>query len=138
MRATNPIPPRLMKIAANIAGALLGLLFIAFSLMVLLHLGPTPPEPPADSAVGKFMAAFGPTGYMTFVKICELVGGILVAIPKTRNFGLLILGPIIINILAFHVFVAGDGLLNPMLLGIAALALFLLWDGRKQFAGLVR
>ncbi len=51
------------------------------------------------------MAAFGPTGYMTFVKILELLGGLLVIVPKTRNFGLLILGPILVNILAFHVFI---------------------------------
>ena len=126
-----------MKIAAAIAGGLLGLLFIAFSLMVLLHLGPTPPPPSADSAAGKFMAAFGPTGYLTFVKVCELIGGILVAIPKTRNFGLLVLGPIIINILAFHIFVTGgEGLVNPVILAIVALPIFLLWAGRRQFAAL--
>lgn len=126
-----------MKIAANIAGGLLGLLFIAASLRVLLHLGPTPPPPPADSPAGQFMAAFAPTGYLTFVKVCELIGGVLVAIPKTRNFGLLILGPIIINILAFHTFITGGaGLFSPMILGIVALAIFLLWAGRHAFCGL--
>ena len=33
------------------------------------------------------MAAFGPTGYMTFIKVLELLGGILVAIPRTRRLG---------------------------------------------------
>jgi putative oxidoreductase len=61
-----------------------------------------------------------------------------VAIPRTRNLGLLALGPIIVNILAFHVFIAGGhGLLDPMLLIIVALALYLLWTGRKNFAGLL-
>ena len=126
-----------MKIVVNIAAALLGLAFIAFSLMVLLHLvdGPPPKEgtPPA-----LFMGAFAPTGYLTFVKICELVGGILVAVPKTRNWGLLILGPIIINILAFHKFVAGgEGLLAVPLIVICVLAAFLLWAGRKKFLNLL-
>ena len=85
-----------MKIAANIAGGFLGLIFIAFSLMVLLHMAPNPPIPP-DTPADHFMKAFVPTGYLTFVKIFELIGGILVAIPKTRNFGLLVLGPIIIK-----------------------------------------
>lgn len=125
-----------MKIAANIAGALLGLLFIAFSLMVLLKLGPTPPAPEAGSASEHFMTAFAPTGYLTFVKICELVGGFLLLFPATRNFGLLIIGPIIVNILAYHTFVAKDGVLNPVLITISALALFLLWSGRKAFGGL--
>ncbi len=127
-----------MKHLPAIAGALLGLLFIAFSLMVLLHLGPTPPSPPEGSPAGHFMAAFAPTGWLTFVKICELLGGILVAFPKTRNFGLLLLGPIIVNILAFHVFAMGGAmLLDPVLITIVALAGYLLWIERRAFAGLL-
>ena len=56
-----------MKLASNIAGGLLGLLFLMATLVVLLKLGPTPPSPPADSAAGMFMGALVPTGYMTFV-----------------------------------------------------------------------
>lgn len=54
-----------------------------------------------------FFGAFGPTGFMNFVKTCELIGGILVAIPVTLNFGLLLLGPVIVNI------TGGAGLLDP-------------------------
>ena len=125
-----------MKIASNIAGGLLGFLFIAFSLIVLLNLVKMPP-PPEGSPAALFMGAFVPTGWMTLVKICELTGGILVAIPKTRNFGLLVLGPIIINILAFHILIEkGHGLFGPPIL-IAVLAAFLLWAERKAFAGLL-
>jgi uncharacterized membrane protein YphA (DoxX/SURF4 family) len=128
-----------MKYIANIAGGLLGLLFIASGLMVLLKLGPTPPPPPEGSPAAMFMGAFAPTGYLTFVKVFEVLGGVLVAIPRTRNFGLLILGPIIINILAFHIFVMkGQGLFSAMLIVIVLLALGLLWCGRKEFAGLLR
>ncbi|MEA3188447.1 MAG: hypothetical protein QOD99_2277 [Chthoniobacter sp.] len=126
-----------MKYAPIIAGILLGLLFIMSSVVVLFHLVATPPMPEGTPAA-MFMGAFGPTGYMTFVKVCELLGGTLVLIPKTRNFGLLILGPIIVNILAFHIFVmGGKTLADPMLLGIVVLALYLLWVGRKSFRGLL-
>ena len=85
-----------------------------------------------------FMGALGPTGYLTMVKIFELIGGILVAVPKTRNYGLLILGPILVNILAYHAFLTkGEGLFSPMLIIIVGLALYLLWAGRKGFAGLL-
>lgn len=125
-----------MKIATNIAGGLLGFLFIAFSLMVLLSLVKMPP-PPEGTPAAFFMGAFVPTGWMTLVKLCELTGGILVAIPKTRNFGLLVLGPIIINILAFHVLIEkGHGLIGPPIL-VAVLAAFLLWAERKAFASLL-
>lgn len=128
-----------MKYVANIAGGLLGLLFIASGLVVLLKLGPTPPAPPEGSPAAMFFGAFGPTGYLTFVKVFEVLGGALVTIPRMRNFGLLVLGPIIINILAFHAFVTkGEGLFSPMLIVIGLLALGLLWCGRKEFAGLLR
>jgi putative oxidoreductase len=123
-----------MKYLPTIAGILLGLLFVMASVVVLFHLAPEP-KFPEGSPVAMFMGAFGPTGYMTFVKICELVGGILVAIPRTRNYGLLVLGPIILNILAFDVFVAKT-VPDPMIIVISLLALYLLWCGRKAFAGL--
>jgi putative oxidoreductase len=126
-----------MKIASNIAGGLLGFIFVAISLMVLLHLAPMPPPPPKGSPAAMFLGAFFPTGYMTFVKVCELIGGCLVAIPRTRNFGLLFLGPIVLNILAFHILIMkGQGLFGPPII-VAILAAFLLWAGRKAFAGLL-
>lgn len=83
------------------------------------------------------MNAVGPTGFMTFVKVLELIGGILLIIPRTRNVGLLVLGPIIVNILAFHQFVAKDGIFQPMLLGISLLAGYLLWAERKAWKALI-
>ena len=126
-----------MKIATIVAASLLGLMFIASSAVVLLNVAPSM-DFPEGSPPAHFMAAMGPTGYMTFVKILELAGGVLLIIPKTRNFGLLVLGPIIINILAYHVFVARAGVFDPMIIGICALAAFLLWAERKAFAGLLR
>ena len=120
-----------------IAGVVLGLLFVMSGMVVLLKLAPMP-KLPEGSPAALFMGAFGPTGYMTFVKVFEVLGGILVAIPRTRNLGLLVLGPIIVNILAYNIFIMGGAqLLNPMLLIIVALAAYLLWVGRKAFAGLV-
>lgn len=86
------------------------------------------------------MGAFYPTGYLHFVKFFEVLGGILVAIPKTRNFGLLVLGPIIINIMAFHTFVTNkpvEMFSPPIIPLIVVLATYLLWSGRKAFHGLL-
>ena len=127
-----------MKHLPTVAGALLGLLFVAVGLMVLLGLGPAPVPPPEGTPTAHFWAAFGPTGYLTFVKVLEVAGGLLVAIPRTRGLGLLVLGPILVNILAFHVLVARDGVADPMLLGICVLAGYLLWVERTAFLGLLR
>lgn len=123
-----------MKIATNIVGGLLGFIFVAISLMVLLGLAPKPENPPP--LVAQFMGVFVASNWLIVVKVCELIGGILVAIPKTRNFGLLVLGPIVINIVCFHVLVAKGGLVGPPLL-VAVLAAFLLWAERRSFLGLL-
>ena len=127
-----------MKYTTLIAGILVGLLFVAASVTFLFRLV-TPPPPPEGSAMAAFFTAFGPTGYLTFVKVLELLGGVLIAVPMTRRAGLLILGPILINILAFHAFVtAGQGLLDPPLLILVALVLFLTWAERAAFLAFLR
>lgn len=127
-----------MKLAPTIAGALLGLLFVVFGSNFFLHFIPMPPGPPEGSPPALFMAALFPTGYLAFVKVLEILGGILVAVPKTRNIGLLILGPVIVNIVCFHVFLTkGAGLFEPPLVLIGLLSAFLLWTERKAWAGLL-
>ena len=129
-----------MKQAPTIAAALLGLLFIVFGMNFFLHFIPMPNDPsPADAPQKLFMAALFPTGYLAFVKVLEILGGLLVAVPKTRNIGLLALGPIIVNILAFHVFLTkGAGLMDPPILIIVALSSFVLWSERKAWFSLIK
>ena len=130
-----------MKHLPTIAGAVLGLAFVAFGgiyFAITMGLVPAPPPPEAGTPPALFMGALAPTGYLVFVKVLEILGGLLVAFPRTRNLGLLVLGPIIINILAFHIFLMkGSELKNPVLALIVVLPLFLLWSERRAFAGLV-
>lgn len=125
-----------MKHAPNIAAALLGIAFIVFSSMYFL--GKMPPPPPTGTPPGDFFAAVGPTGYMSFVKVLEILGGALVILPRTRNLGLLVLGPVIVNILCFHIFLARCAMiLDPVLITICVLALFLLFTERKAWSALI-
>lgn len=115
----------------------MGLCFLAASIPVLFNLFAMPKLPDGTPAA-HFMAAFVPTGYIKFVKMFEFVGGLTVMVPRLRNIGLLLLGPVIVNIIAFHVFVEDPRhLLNPMLDIIIVCALFLLWNARRKFAGLL-
>jgi hypothetical protein len=124
-----------------IAGVLLGVCFLMASIPVLFNLIKIP-ELPEGTPAAHFMAAFVPTGYIKFVKMFEFVGGIVVMIPRLRNLGLLLLGPVIVNIIAFHVLI-GDPkeLLNLkqmwMLYVIVLCALYLLGKARAKFAGLL-
>jgi uncharacterized membrane protein YphA (DoxX/SURF4 family) len=129
-----------MKLLSSIASVLLGLAFITFGANFFLNFIPMPVDPsPADAPHKLFMAAMFPSGYLAFVKVLEILGGLLVALPKTRNIGLLVLGPIIVNILAFHVFLTkGAGLTDPPILVICGLSVFVLSTKRKAWLGLLK
>jgi putative oxidoreductase len=126
------------KYLPTIAGTLLGLCFLAASIPVLLNLVPFP-KFPDGTPIAHFMAAFVPTGYVKFVKMFEFVGGVLVLVPRLRNIGLLLLGPVIVNIIAFTTLVDNPShlIVNPMLGIIIVCALFLLWNARQKFSGLL-
>jgi putative oxidoreductase len=129
-----------MKHAPTIASVLLGLAFITFGANFFLQFIPMPADPsPPDAPHKLFMGALFPTGYLAFVKILEILGGLLLLVPRLRNLGLLTLGPIVVNILAFHVFLTkGAGLADPPILIITALSAFLLYTERKAWLGLVK
>jgi hypothetical protein len=115
----------------------LGLCFLVASVPIVFHLMKVP-SVPEGTPIWHFNQAFMPTGYMMFVKVIELIGAILVMVPRLRNMGLLLLGPVIVNILAFSTFVTnGQGLLNPLVIVVVVCALFLLWDSRARWMGLV-
>lgn len=117
----------------NIAAGLLGVVFLIFGLNFFLKFIPIPPAPEGSPAAG-FLGGMYVTGFLAFVKVLEIVGGIAVAVPKLRRLGLLLLGPIIVNIVAFHIFFTkGAGLADPAVLTISVLALFLLWAERRAF-----
>ncbi len=66
----------------------------------------------------------------------QVIGGALLVLGRYVPLGLTLLGPIIVNIVLFHVFMDRSGLLMAVV--ISALSLFLLWAYRSAFAGLVR
>lgn len=119
------------------AGSILGFAFVIFGANHFLHFIPMPPMP-ADSPAVKYFIGLGP-GYLGLVKVLEIIGGFLVAIPKTRNIGLLIIGPIIVNILAFNLFLMEgfSGLMQPPVILVSVLGAYLLWDARDKFLGLL-
>lgn len=125
-----------MKTTSNVAGVLLGFLFNFTALNYFFNFVAMP-SPPEGSPPAMFLGAMITTGYFTAIKLLEIVGGILVAIPKTRALGLLALGPIVVNILLFHVYMTGGAGLFPLPFLVSALSLFLLWSKREAFAKLL-
>jgi putative oxidoreductase len=123
-----------MKTAAIIARILLGLLFVIMGLNIFLNFIHMPP-PPAGLA-GDYMHALFMSHYFYVVAVTQIVGGLLVLSGRFTALGLALLIPVIVNILCFHIFLNHEGL--PLACTVAALALFLLWQKRGNFAGLLK
>ena len=81
------------------------------------------------------MTALFVSHYLYVVGALQVVGGILLFTGRWTPLGLALVGPVIVNIVCFHALMAPAGL--PMAFVVSALALFLLWNYRKNFAGIL-
>jgi uncharacterized membrane protein YphA (DoxX/SURF4 family) len=117
--------------AVLIARIVLGFVFLLFGLNGFLHFLPQPAMP---QEVISFVGALAATGYMFPLLFgTQIAGGALVLVGMVP-LGLVILAPIIVNIVAFHVFLANDGL--PLATFVCAVALFLAWRHRESYGPL--
>lgn len=109
---------------------ILGLIFTVFSINFFV---PFLPMPELTPEAGAFLGALMDSGYMFyFIKIVELVGGIMLLIGICIPFALLLLAPIVVNIFLFHIFLDPAGFL--MGLFIFFLELYLLYHYRSVFS----
>src|SRR6266480_2034330 len=123
-----------MKILTIIARVLLGLVFVVFGSNAFLHFLPMPPLP--QGLAGEYLHAFMASGYMHVIGGLQVIGGLLLLIGRFVPLGLTILGAIIVNIWLFHLLMAPEGV--PPAIVVTILELFLVWQYRDAFAGIVR
>lgn len=120
-----------MKIAFTIARILLGLLFTVFGLNGFLHFIP---QPPPSGLAGQYIGALFVSHYLVIVFLVQLVGGLLLLANRYVPLALILLGPVIVNILCFHAFLAPEGL--PMALVTTLLWAVVFAGVRKAFSGI--
>ncbi len=119
-----------MKTAVVIARTLLGIIFVVFGLNGFLQFLPQPAMPQPAIA---FFGGLAASGFMLpLLFATQLVGGALLLLGMVP-IGVLILAPVIVHIVAFHVFLAPAGL--PLAVVVAALELR--WACRPLFAASV-
>jgi len=123
-----------MKYLALICRILLGLMFIVFGANVMHPFMPAPPMDP-NSPPAKFMMVMGPSGWMHHVGFFQVLGGLLVLIGGTAPLGLVILGPILVNILIFHILLMGGQGIAPGAVA-TVLEIVLIYAYRANFAGI--
>ena len=117
-----------MKIAVLIARILLGLVFFVFGLNFFLHFMPAQ-LPPGDA--GALIGLMFKHGWFYFIGLLYVVGGLLLIIGRFVPIGLVLLGPIIVIILLYHVTFAPDQI--GMALVVTALEVFLIYAYRAHF-----
>jgi len=121
-----------MKIVTLIARILLGLIFVVFGLngfLNFLSMGPMP-----SGLAGQFIGALVLSHYFWVVAALQVAGGALLLVNRFVPLGLVLLGPVIVNIILYH------GFLNPS--GAApAIVVTVLWfivfyAHRQYFSGI--
>ena len=121
-----------MKIAALIARILLGLVFFVFGLNGFLHFIPMGPMP--QGLAGEFINALMKSHYVLVVSAFQVAGGVLLLAGRYIPLGLVLLGPVIMNILCFHIFLEHTGL--PLAIVVTILWAIVALRYRESFSGL--
>ncbi len=118
-----------MKIAVIIVRVLMGLLFLFASIVVLFNLFPQP-ELTGNSKI--FMDGVNASKYlMPLIKITELLCGIAFVSGFFVPLATVVIAPITINILLYHIFVDTSGL--PVAIFLVLANLFLAYADRDKF-----
>ena len=121
-----------MKIVTLIARILLGLISVVFGLngfLNFLSMGPMP-----TGLAGQFVGALALSHYYWVVAALQIAGGALLLANRFVPLALVLLGPVIVNIICYHVF------LNPSGAGPAAVVtilwLIVFYSNRQHFSGI--
>jgi putative oxidoreductase len=117
-----------MKIVVLIARLLLGLIFVVFGLngfLNFLSMGPMP-----TGLAGQFIGALILSHYFWVVAALQIAGGALLLANRFVPLALVLLGPVIVNILCYHMFLNPSG---AVLAAVVAVLWFIVFYGKRQY-----
>ncbi len=121
-----------MKIAVIIVRMLMGLMFLFSSVVVLFKLVP---QPELTGNIKIFMDGVTASVYMlTMIKVIELICSVAFLSGRFVPLATVVIFPITVNILMFHIFVGPEGLPVAILLMLGNL--FLAWYYRDKYKAL--
>jgi uncharacterized membrane protein YphA (DoxX/SURF4 family) len=117
-----------------VARGLLGLGFLVFGLNGFFGFLPNPAH---TGVAAQYLGGLAAAGYMfPFIKGTEVIVGLLLLSGRFVPLALTILAPVMLNILAFHLFLEPASIALPV--GLLALHLYLAWSYRSVYAPLLR
>ena len=121
-----------MKIVTLIARLLLGLIFVVLGLngfLNFLSMGPMP-----SGLAGQFVGALVLSHYFWVVAALQVAGGALLLVNRFVPLGLVLLGPVIVNIILYHVFLNLTGI--ALAIVVTVLWLIVFYAHRRYFSGI--
>jgi uncharacterized membrane protein YphA (DoxX/SURF4 family) len=128
---SNPIA----RYGATGARVLLGLVFFVCGLNGFLNFIPPPSAPMPDRAMAFVVAMIG-TGYLfPLVAGTQVLAGALLLANRFVPLALILLAPVIVNIMAYHVFLDPNGMVIALV--VLALESLLLWSHRAAYRGVL-
>ena len=123
---------REMKIVTLIARILLGLISFVFGLngfLNFLSMGPMP-----TGLAGQFIGALSLSHYYWVVAALQIIGGVLLLVNRFVPLALVLLGPVIVNIICYHVFLNPSGAVPAAVVTVLWLIVF--YGNRQHFSGI--
>jgi putative oxidoreductase len=121
-----------MRILTLVARILLGLIFVVFGLngfLNFLSMGPMP-----SGLAGQFIGALVQSHYFWVIGALQVAGGALLLVNRFVPLGLVLLGPVIVNIILYHVFLNPSGIALAIVVVILWLIVF--YAHRQYFSGI--
>jgi putative oxidoreductase len=121
-----------MKIVTLIARLLLGLISVVFGLngfLNFLNMGPMP-----TGWAGQFMGALFVSHYYWVIAALQVVGGVLLLVNRFVPLALVLLGPVILNIICYHIFLNHSGAAPAAMVTLLWFIVFY-WN-RQHFSGI--
>jgi hypothetical protein len=129
--AAGPATKSVARHLPAAARILMGLAFFVFGLNGFLHFIPQPSTPMPEGAVA-FGGALMKSGYMfPMIMLTQLLVGVLLLANRFVPLALALIAPVLVNIIAFHVFLEPSGIAPGAVLLV--LELYLAWSYRGAY-----
>jgi|6_EtaG_2_1085325.scaffolds.fasta_scaffold95821_2 hypothetical protein len=111
----------------------LGVLLVVFGLNGFFGFIPLPTH---GGEAAAFLGALGATGYMfPLIKFVEVLSGLLLLTNRRVSLALAMVVPVLVNILAFHLFLSADGVMIPLLM--TAATVYLIHTRRDTYTSMI-
>jgi hypothetical protein len=121
-----------MNILSTAARLLLGLIFVVFGLNIFfnfLNMGPLPP-----GLAGQYIVALAQSHILSVLGALQIAGGALLLINRYVPLGLVLLGPVVVNILLYHLLLNRNGISLAIVVTVLWFIVFYFY--RRFFSGI--